>query len=151
MILGVIFVLLIVFVAERIFWTYRDYQDAKAFVDETITAVVPTWDKQELNRRFAPAALEGYTDQEIEQVFRLYRVAFDSLVYQGEAEGNVKANSDGITLGVFTVPLEFKGRSAEATVTVQKFKRYWAITDFRVKSDAPSKKASEPEQQTPKA
>ena len=128
----------------------EDYSASQQFAEETARLVISDWNKQVFLERFAEAALEGTTDEQIDALFEVYRQEFGKVVQIGSITGEVKkqarVGTKGIgaaMTGVYTIPVEFDLRSGKVVVTVQKFEEQWLVVDFRIRGKV-AKREAEP-------
>ena len=134
MILGIIFIVILVWLSSFIFSLYLDYNKSKKYVEEAVQSVIPEWNLDELKGRMHPEVIKKIPDDQFLEKFNFFRRNFIHLQSYGEIEGEVNKTDEGYIIGVYKIPLTFENTSAEATITVQKVNYGWTITDFRIKS-----------------
>ena len=134
MILGIIFIVILVWLSSFIFSLYLDYNKSKKYVEEAVQSVIPEWNLDELKGRMHPEVIKKIPDDQFLEKFNFFRHNFIHLQSYGEIEGEVNKTDEGYIIGVYKIPLTFENTSAEATITVQKVNYGWTITDFRIKS-----------------
>jgi hypothetical protein len=134
MILGIIFIVILVWLSSFIFSLYLDYNKSKKYVEEAVQSVIPEWNLDELKGRMHPEVIKKIPDDQFLEKFNFFRQNFIHLQSYGEIEGEVNKTDEGYIIGVYKIPLTFENTSAEATITVQKVNYGWTITDFRIKS-----------------
>ena len=134
MILGIIFIVILVWLSSFIFSLYLDYNKSKKYVEEAVQSVIPEWNLDELKGRMHPEVIKKIPDDQFLEKFNFFRRNFIHLQSYGEIEGEVNKTDEGYIIGIYKVPLTFENTSAEAKITVQKVEYGWTITDFRIKS-----------------
>ena len=112
-------------------------REFKTFVDNTVLAVVQDWDSRELINRIDPEMLRPGDEEEVENMFRLYRKLGDLVEYYG-AEGEVwRDSSESGAIG-FSYFAEADFKNGSATVKVEGIHKDGNsyILDFNIRSEA---------------
>ncbi len=112
-------------------------REFRTFVDNTVLAVVQDWDSRELINRIDPEMLRPGDEQEVENLFRLYRKLGDLVEYYG-AEGEVWRDSSESGAVGFSYFAEADFENGSATVKVEGIHKDGNsyILDFNMRSEA---------------
>ena len=112
-------------------------REFRTFVDNTVLAVVQDWDSRELINRIDPEMLRPGDEEEVENMFRLYRKLGDLVEYYG-AEGEVWRDSSASGAVGFSYFAEADFENGSATVKVEGIHKDGNsyILDFNMRSEA---------------
>jgi len=112
-------------------------REFRTFVDNTVLAVVQDWDSRELINRIDPEMLRPGDEEEVENMFRLYRKLGDLVEYYG-AEGEVWRDSSESGVIGFSYFAEADFENGSATVKVEGIHKDGNsyILDFNMRSEA---------------
>ena len=112
-------------------------REFRTFVDNTVLAVVQDWDSRELINRIDPEMLRPGDEEEVENMFRLYRKLGDLVEYYG-AEGEVWRDSSESGAVGFSYFAEADFENGSATVKVAGIHKDGNsyILDFNMRSEA---------------
>ena len=112
-------------------------RESRTFVDNTVLAVVQDWDSRELINRIDPEMLRPGDEEEVENMFRLYRKLGDLVEYYG-AEGEVWRDSSESGAVGFSYFAEADFENGSATVKVEGIHKDGNsyILDFNMRSEA---------------
>ena len=109
----------------------------RTFADNTVLAVAQDWDSRELINRIDPEMLRPGDEEEVENMFRLYRKLGDLVEYYG-AEGEVWRDSSVSGAVGFSYFAEADFENGPATVKVEGIHKDGNsyILDFNIRSEA---------------
>ena len=112
-------------------------RECRTFADNTVLAVVQDWDSRELINRIDPEMLRPGDEEEVENMFRLYRKLGDLVEYYG-AEGEVWRDSSESGAVGFSYFAEADFENGSATVKVEGIRKDGNsyILDFNIRSEA---------------
>ena len=111
--------------------------ECRTFADNTVLAVAQDWDSRELINRIDPEMLRPGDEEELENLFRLYRKLGDLVEYYG-AEGEVWRDSSVSGAVGFSYFAEADFENGFATVKVERIHKDGNsyILDFNIRSEA---------------
>jgi hypothetical protein len=142
-ILGIIFAVLIVAIGIAVFAAIKSTNavdaEAKQYVDQSLAAILPKWNSDELLRRASPQFKEATNPGDLRALFDTAVDALGGLTdYQGaRSQGaNVSAfmGAGTIATATFLAQAQFQKGTASITVKVRKVDGTWMIDLFDVGS-----------------
>jgi hypothetical protein len=138
-IVGIVFLVLLVLVGGFIgFVAYEGYKydaSSKAYVDESVPAIVTNWSKDELIKRESPQLRKAVSDDELTALFSKLSV-LGSMQSYDDAKGGAKMNltpSSGFQVTAYYVAeATFQNGKAEIKINLIQVDGAWLILGFHV-------------------
>lgn len=144
--LGVIFLILIIAVAG--FVGYSAYvgtkldASSKAYVDESVPAIISTWSKDELKKRASPQLLKSATDEQISDLFTKLAAQLGSYQsYDGsKGDSNVSYTSqDGkVISATYKANATFQNGKIDIEIKLIQINGDWFLLGFHVEPQSAS-------------
>jgi hypothetical protein len=138
-IVGIVFLVLLVIGAGFIgFVAYEGYKydaSSKAYVDESVPAIVANWSKDELIKRESPQLREAVSDDELAALFSKFSVLGSMQSYDG-AKGDANMNvtpAAGVQItAAYIAEATFQNGKAEIKINLIQVGGAWLILGFHV-------------------
>lgn len=139
-ILGAVFLILILIVAAGIgYVAYTGNQldaSSKAYVDESVPAIVSVWSKDELVKRASPQLRQKASDVQIDQLFNDLSTklgAFQSYDgAKGQSNMSFTAKEGEATTAAYVANATFQNGKAEIQIKLIRDNDSWQILGFHV-------------------
>jgi hypothetical protein len=111
---------------------------SKAYVDESVPAIVSNWSVDELKKRESPQFRDVTSDEELARVFQKFSVLGPLQKYEGcEGASRVNINQSGRHITAeYVARATFQNGKAEIDINLILNDGVWQILGFRVTSDA---------------